>query len=424
MRRTLTSILATGVVLSGLTATAVMPAQAVSATPAGTTAQGYVDPCDPGRNARGWNARECRTANWMGRTFHKAPGTVLADMLIPGTHDSGAYAIRDTAPCAPQVIAGASAVFKTAAERNPCVAAALARAQDRNLGKQLRDGVRYLDIRVGVPADEIIDSPRPPARNPLRVPLVMQHNYVSASLDRGLTQVLRFAARHPREVIILDFQHLDLIDDPAINRYYEQALIGVLRQLSPAGMSDTVCSRAWTPKTVGAGPRKLATTVPVRRAWRTDRNLVVLMDPDLPANSCYYDRSQAIMSPWPNTDIPEVSRSANESYLKERSRRLRSGDCLKRSGENQTAGYWCGLFVNQMQLTPSTTRYAQCVFGEDGQDCSLAALAALVNNKVAAHLTKWTDTGRPTNIAMVDYYEQSSPDIVQRLIRLNRQRVG
>ena len=421
LRRTATAVIASGIVLSGLAVGVAAPGQAVTAAP---TKSGYVDPCDPGRNARGWSERECRTANWMGRTYAKAPSTVLADVLIPGTHDSGSYGIRDRAPCAPQVVAGASAVFKLAAERNPCTAAALARAQNHTLGAQLRGGIRYLDVRVGVPADKIITSPRPPARNPLSVPLVMQHNYVSDTLERGLTQVVKFAAQHPREAIVLDVQHIDLVADEGINDYYRKAVIGVLRTLSPAGMSDTVCSRAWTPQTVGAGARQLATKVPLRKAWQAERNLVVLMDPDMPANPCYYDRGRSIMSPWPNTDVPEVSRKANEGYLAERARRLRTGDCQKASGENQTAGYWCGFFVNQLQLTPSTSRYAECVFGTDGQDCSLVDLAALVNNKVARYMTSWTDAGKPTNITMVDYYEKSAPDIVDRLLRLNRQRVG
>ena len=159
LRRTATAVVASGIVLSGLVVGVAAPGQAVAPAPAKS---GYVDPCDPGRNARGWSERACRTANWMGRTYAKASSTVLADVLIPGTHDSGAYAIRDKAPCAPQVIAGASSVFKLAAERNPCTAAALARAQNRNLGSQLRDGIRYLDVRVGVPADKIITAPARP----------------------------------------------------------------------------------------------------------------------------------------------------------------------------------------------------------------------------------------------------------------------
>lgn len=401
--------------------TGAVSAQAAPTTPTVSARQGAAaaaDPCDAGRNARGWNwtTRLCRTANWMGRVYAHAPNARLTDMLLPGTHDSGAYAIRDRAPCAPQVIAGAGAQFVAAAQQNPCAAAALAKAQDRDLGQQLRNGVRYLDIRVGVPADEVIPAPEPPAPDPLAVPLVMQHNYVSAPLATGLRQMLRFATQHPREVVILDFQHIDLTEDPAINAYYQKALIGVLRQLRVG--SESICSRAWTPASVGATAHGVGTKVPIRRAWRTDRNILVLMDSALPARSCYYDRDLALVSPWPNTDVPAVSKKDNDGYLAERGQRLSSGRCTDADG-----AYWCGLFVNQLQLTPSVSRYVGCIWQNTGDPCSLAGLAALVNDRVAGYMTRWTKQGEPTNINIVDFYERSAPDIVDRMIHLNRMRI-
>lgn len=364
----------------------------------------------------GWGPLTCPRADWMAVTHQKASGTRLNRMLIPGTHDSGAYGISDEAPCNPKVAAGMNPVFTLAAERNPCGAAAMAKAQDQTLAQQLRGGVRYLDLRVGVPADKIIKAGRAPAKNPLTVPLVLQHNYASVSLKEGLRQILGFADRHPAEQIVLDFQHVDLVDDPAINDYYYSATRGMLKEFSPQG-AGTVCEAAWTKATVGAGAKGVG-DVRIKTAWRAGRNLVVLMDPDMPSDSCYYDRDKAISSPWPNTDVPATSKQANDQYLKERSRRL-DGDCVDDSGIN-----WCSLFVNQLQLTPSAALYANCVFGEEGDTCSLEALAGLVNDQVAGYMRNWTDKGKPTNIQIVDYYEQSSPSIVDRLIRLNWKRTG
>ncbi len=364
-----------------------------------------------------WSHLSCPTADWMAVTHQKARGTRLKNMLIPGTHDSGAYDIKDTGRCAPQVVAGAGAVFEAAAEENPCGAAALAKAQDQNLGQQLRGGVRYLDLRLGVPADKIITKPKPAAKNPMSVPLVLQHNYVSVSLKKGLRQILRFAAGHPAEQIILDFQHVDLVSDAAINDYYYEATRGVLKQYQPSAAVGTVCDSAWTKRTVGVKARGVG-DVRIKTAWGADRNLIVLMDPAMPTDSCYYDRDKAISSPWPNTDVPATSKQANDEYLTERQERL-DGTCTDADGIN-----WCGLFVNQVQLTPSPGVYANCVFNKVGENCSLEALAALVNNDVAGYMSSWTNKGEPTNIEIVDYYEQASPSIVDRLIRLNWSRTG
>lgn len=365
----------------------------------------------------GWAPLSCPRADWMAVSHRNAKGTRLNQMLIPGTHDSGAYGIKDSGRCDPQVVAGAGAVFVAAAEQNPCGAAALAKAQDQTLMQQLRGGVRYLDLRVGVPADKIITKARPPAKNPLSVPLVLQHNYASVSLEQGLRQVLRFADRHPDEQVILDFQHVDLVSDDAINDYYYDATRGVLKKYQPSAAVGTVCDSAWTKKTVGADARGVG-DVRIKTAWKADRNLVVLMDPAMPSDSCYYDRDKAISSPWPNTDVPATSKQANDEYLAEREERL-DGDCVDADGIN-----WCSLFVNQVQLTPSSGLYANCVFNRIGDTCSLESLAALVNNDVAGYMRTWTNKGKPTNIEIVDYYEQADPSIVDRLIRLNWKRTG
>ncbi|MFN8126667.1 MAG: transglycosylase family protein [Candidatus Nanopelagicales bacterium] len=361
-----------------------------------------------------WRELGCPTADWMQVVFDQARGRTLSHILIPGTHDSGANGIRDRAPCRPKVIAGASSVFAVGAEKNPCVAAALARAQDQGLGAQLRGGVRYLDIRVGVPADKVITHPRPPAKNPLKVPLVLQHNYVSQSVDKALSQVLRFADDHPREQIIFDIQHVDLTGDPAIDEYYLDALDGVLHQLRGREGGRTACQAAWSRHKFPVPDTKLGTEVPLRWAWGVDRNLLILVPDYMPKSGCFRSRDKAIASPWPNTDQPEVSKAANEDYLAERARRLKSGKCVAADGT-----HWCGLFVNQQQLTPSSSMWANCVFNNIGDTCSLRRLAELVNDDVARWLTKWTKRGDPTNIQIIDYYEHSAPLVVDRLIRLN-----
>lgn len=389
----------------------VLPALAAPATAATAVA---TPAAAPARAAD----RAIATDRWMGQIYRHARGTRLTSMLIPGTHDSGADGIRDRTPCRPKVIAGASPVFAAAAQANPCVAAGLARAQDQNLGEQLRGGVRYLDIRVGVPADKVISKPRKPAKDPLSVPLVLQHNFVSHRFTKGLGQVLRFADAHPREQIIFDIQHVDLTGDAAIDAYYLAALDGVLHRLRGTDGGRTACQAAWSKKLVDVPDADLGTKVPIGKAWRIDRNVLILVPDYMPKSGCFRSREKAIASPWPNTDIPQVSKTANKEYLAERAQRIKSGECVDADGN-----HWCGLFVNQQQLTPSNERYANCVFNDIGDECSLRALADLVNNDVARWLTRWTRAGQPTNIQIIDYYEHSDPSVVDRLLRLNWNRV-
>lgn len=368
----------------------------------------------------GWNNLGCPRADWMRAAYQRAKNTSLGEMLIPGTHDSGSSLINTDPPCAPQVIAGISPVFEQAAQVNPCGAADEAQSQDENLGDQLRGGVRYLDLRVGVPADKVINSPRPPAPDPLSVPLVLHHNYVSQNLTKGLRQILKYAAAHPAEQVILDFQHLDLTGNQAIDEYYYQALLDILMEFQAEDSGPTVCDAAWTRDLIGLPDGEVAMGVPVGEMWREGRSLLVLMpQTGMPQNDCYWSRELVIHSPWPNTDVPQVSKDANDAYLAERAQRLDGDQCVDAAGND-----WCVLFVNQLQLTPSPGNYANCVFNNIGDNCSLRALAGLVNNKVADYMTEWTVGGEPTNIQIIDYYEDSDPSVADQMIRLNWQRTG
>lgn len=366
--------------------------------------------------AVGAQHKSAGAADWMADVYDGARTTTLIDMIIPGTHDSGSDAIKDRAPCAIEPIAGISSVFTLAAEQNPCTAAALARAQKQSLAGQLRGGVRYLDIRIGVPASKVIDAPRPPAKNPAKVPLVLHHNYVSVPLASGLRDVARFVANHPKEQVIFDIQHVDLTDNPAINDYYYNALKRVLRSERPANGLAPLCRSAWTRDQVPVKDTRLGTRVTIGKAWKAGRSILLVADPtELSPDNCIRNRDQVLHSPWPNTDIVAVSKQANLSYLQERKRRISSGDCVDEAGAN-----WCGLFVSQLQLTPSTVNYANCVFNKVGDKCSLKALAGEVNNRIPGYLRTWTRQGLPTNMFIMDYYEASDPSAVAAAIALNR----
>lgn len=365
----------------------------------------------------GWKHLSCPTADWVQAVYSQDRGAVLTDLLIPGTHDSGAGLIRDTPKCDPQVILGANPFYKIGAEQNPCVAAGLAKAQDQNLGPQLKGGVRYLDMRVGLPESQ---KGKAPSKDPLNVPFVLEHGYVSQPLQKGLGQVLKFAAAHPKEQIILDFQHVSLTGDPALDEQYLAALDGVLHQFRPNNSAPTTCEVAWTRKAVPVADKRLGTAVPLRKAWRADRSILVLIeDVELPDTGCARSREAAIHSPWPNTEDPAVSKADNDAYLAERAQRLESGKCTDDEGF-----YWCGLFVNQLQLSAQPATQAQCVLNNVGDLCSLRALAALVNDKIAGYMRTWTNKGKPTNIEIMDFYEDADPSVVDELITLNWKRSG
>ena len=147
-----------------------------------------------------------------GSDLPPCPGTRLTSMLIPGTHDSGADGIRDRTPRRPKVIA----------EPRPCSQRphrpTLCGGRSGPLRTRTWGAAPGRCALLGHPGRSARrqghqQTPASRPKDPLSVPLVLQHNFVSHRFTKGLGQVLR-ADAHPREQIIFDIQHVDLTGDP------------------------------------------------------------------------------------------------------------------------------------------------------------------------------------------------------------------
>jgi len=274
----------------------------------------------------------------------------------------------------------------------------------------LNGGIRYLDMRLGVPENKVVSAKKAGKKlsnkAAAKVPIVLQHTFTSLRFTKGLQQIVSFAKAHPREQIILDFQHIDLTPKKKVNKYYTSAIDKILRTYKVDG--TTVCSRAWTSSKIPD-----VTQATFQQAWNAGRNILVLYAKgELPKNSCYRAREQVLYSPWPNTEDPAVSESANVQYLTSRQQALAGNGSCTVAGGNQ-----CGLFVDQLQLSMSLTSQIQCLTGSRTQNCSLRALAQLRNPTAVQEMTDWAAQGLPVNISILDFYEID--DSAARLIALN-----
>jgi len=338
------------------------------------------------------------TPDWMGSIYETRPDTKLTQVVIPGTHDSGAFKIDTEGKCKVVPIAGANPTHAAVAKVNPCAAGRLAKAQNHNFTKQLNGGIRYLDMRLGVPANKLVTPKKAGKKltnkSAWKVPIYLQHTFTSLRFTKGLDQIMKFANAHPREQIILDFQHIDLSGKKKVDRYYTSAIDKILRTYQADG--STVCSRAWTASTV---PDVAGATF--QRVWDANRNVLVLYAKgQLPKNDCYRQRERVLYSPWPNTEDPAASASANLGYLTTRKSALAGQGSCSVSGGNQ-----CGLFVDQLQLSMALTTQVPCFTGGSTAGCSLLDLARTRNPTVVQEMTDWKSQGLPVNISIVDFYE-------------------
>jgi hypothetical protein len=338
------------------------------------------------------------TPDWMGTVYESRPDTRLSQVVIPGTHDSGAFKIDTEGKCKVVPIAGIDPAQAAAGKANPCAAGKLAKAQSHNFSRQLDGGIRYLDMRLGVPANKVVSAKKASRKltnkKAWKVPIHLQHTFTSLKFTKGLDQIVSFAKAHPREQIILDLQHIDLTGKKKVDRYYTSAIDKILRTYEVDGAS--VCSRAWNDSKIPD-----VTRATFRQAWDAGRNILVLYAKgELPKNSCYRQREEVLYSPWPNTEDPAKSATDNLGYLTTRQSALAGQSSCTVSGGNQ-----CGMFVDQLQLSMTVTSQVQCLVGTRTDQCSLEDFARVRNATVVQEMTDWKTQGLPVNISIVDFYE-------------------
>lgn len=157
---------------------------------------------------------------WMGDMRATLGPRRLADVTLPGTHDSGTSGI------------GPRLVF---------LPWGTAKTQTRNIGEQLNDGIRYFDLRVSEVAHRGCADPSV---------WWLYHTFDSYRLQDALRQIKAFVQdpAHAREVIILDFQDVALKYDDA--RAAAVLFTSIQNELGDYLFEATDANYAWAgPKT-------------------------------------------------------------------------------------------------------------------------------------------------------------------------------
>jgi hypothetical protein len=198
-------------------------------------------------------------ADWMARNAALLQQRSLAAVVLPGSHDAASYSLgRDSPVCAARTSRFAGLASFVAAPR--------ARTQEVSLTAQLEGGVRYLDLRVcAVPGT---------TRR-----FFVHHTFLGAPLEGALQQVDAFSRAHPREILLLDFQHLSGFDDQdrqQLARDLEKRFAG---RLLPTD----------------ARPGALT----LSQLWDAHVGVVVLMDKP-PPSPHLFDRTATLVSRWSN----------------------------------------------------------------------------------------------------------------------------
>lgn len=126
--------------------------------------------------------------NWMEQLFGKRSDIKLSEVAIPGTHNSGTYSISPSSSAAP----GESSMYDEIGIRD--ITASWARCQTNNLTQQLKDGIRYLDLRIAFNGDD---------------QAIIVHGLESITLKNALDEINVFVKSNPLEIVLVAYKLSD-----------------------------------------------------------------------------------------------------------------------------------------------------------------------------------------------------------------------
>lgn len=226
--------------------------------------------------------------NWMEQMSSTIGDRQLRNVALPGSHDSGTYMIDGHSALTAELAAGKDADAKylmkwwddlTPAYKVLPVTSALAswaRAQRHITIAQLMSGVRYLDLRVIPNADGS--------------KFHITHSLQSEDFDHVIADVSYFISTHPKEIIILNFQHLFSRsgEDGGMSAEDAEALLYKITYWMGYKMLDR-------------GVTSSPSTPTISELWSLDRQVVVLFDSNV-FNRLSDDSKRVV---WDKTDLTQ-----------------------------------------------------------------------------------------------------------------------
>lgn len=235
------------------------------------------------------------TANWMSEIPNDR---IMNQLIIPGTHDSGSYAITSFSKFSlthddplPMWIEEISNILPISLVR--MIVAGWSKTQPYSIADQLNNGIRYLDFRVCHDTDSH---------------LYLCHALLSVRLNHALHQIQTFISQNPSEIILLDINHIYNIN----NSNDEAQLISLIQ-----GYLGNI-----------AVPNSYHANDTIGTIRQSNRNVIILMNTDQPVTDPALQKFVSTMlwhesnidSPWPNVSTTSALKSILDTQMAARAK--------------------------------------------------------------------------------------------------------
>lgn len=300
-------------------------------------------------------------SDWMGNLSGIIGNMKLRELVLPGTHDSGTYAITEKSDIAPDsfidVLLADIEKLKEQIHNLPFFRgkpqdsklnefiSKWGKSQSKTTYEQLQGGIRYFDLRLLQKNDG---------------QMFLVHGMYSVNIDSVINDVSRFIKEHPKEIIILDFNHL----------YNMKSAHETLFNKLNTSLTDILGKSKLI-------PRSQTVNQTLNELWKGNQQVIVIYDDKETVNKHPELWSQdSIFSPWPNKQNTDDLKSSLQKILDGNLFNLKKSNFECSKSDNCEKISKNKFFVLQGVLTADT----QVIFNSFSGFYSLQKYQALYDN--------------------------------------------
>ena len=245
-----------------------------------------------GQNGFSISATNNSNADWMANLSAYIGNKSLRNIVIPGTHDSGTHSINEQSDFAPDTtVNSAIATLQSITDKINKIfnkkdsesnlkkfISMWSKTQSKSIYQQLESGIRYFDLRVLQKSNG---------------EMYIVHGMYSDNMDIVIGDIKRFIKDHPKEIILLDFNHLYNMKNS-----HEKLIKKINDAFTDNGKNRMI-------------PASRGINTTINQLWENNEQIIALYD-DKESVSKHPELwpQSAIFSPWANKqDVNELKNS-------------------------------------------------------------------------------------------------------------------
>lgn len=352
-------------------------------------------------------------SDWMGRVFegNEQKQKSLHQIFIPGTHDSATYRIEsENLQIAEKEIeespdkAGVKLIFDLSralgdsSDINKILQDA-SKAQDHTIRQQLKDGIRFFDLRPCVKAQNSNGTPE----------IWISHSFYSVKLKEALDEIKYHLTKYRKEIVILDFRYLWGFKR---NDSYYTSLFQLIEEI------------------LGVMIIKNDTLLEISTLWEKGKNILLWGSEEFINAYSKYTSEQAISSEncymvLDSGEEPKIAGDGSEPTAESRIEKISDDINQWDNSDESFSLVKCEITPDFSQVDEYLKRRAinsldelVSIFGKKVDNFSLESLAKDSIPKMVSYIVgEWSKNENIGRIFTFDYYH--SCEVVAKIIELN-----